>query len=280
MTPGPLSRGDSAASRLSLNTATVKGAGLLELVDACAAHGYGWIAPWRELLADVPPARARRAIRDAGLGVSSLCRGGFFPAPTPAARQERLEDNYRAVDEAAELGTDVLVLVCGGVVGKDIRGSRLMVRDALASLLPHAAARGVRLGVEPLHPIFAADRSVITTLGEANALVEELASPWLGVVVDVYHVWWDPAVEEGISRAGQSVLGFHVNDWIVPLPDMLAGRGVMGDGYIDLRHLREVTDAAGYQGPIEVEIFNQELWAKPVDEVLPLLRRRFLETVA
>lgn len=272
--------GTPSLERLSLNTATLRGADLLEMVDACARLGIGWIAPWREQFAVAPADKAARAIKDAGMRVSSLCRGGFFPAATQAERDARIDENRRAIDEAAVLGTDVLVLVCGGVVAKDIRGSRQMVEDGLSALLPYAAERGVRLGIEPLHPMFAADRSVIVTLGEANALAQRLASPWAGVVVDVYHVWWDPQVEDDISATAERILGFHVNDWIVPLPDMLAGRGTMGDGHIDIRRLRLAVDEAGYRGPVEVEIFNEALWARPVDEVLRLIQDRYQATVA
>lgn len=275
----------AALSRLSLNTATVRpldavdGPDLVAMADACARAGVPWIAPWRQQFKQTPVATAARAIRDAGLRVSSLCRGGFYPAATPEERRANVEDNLRAVDEAAELGTDVLVLVCGGVVGKDIAGSRHMVEDGIAAVLPHAAERGVKLGIEPLHPMFAADRSVITTLGEASAMAKRLASPWVGAVIDVYHVWWDPQIEGSIETAKDHTLGFHVNDWIVPLPDVLAGRGMMGDGVIDLKRLREAVDASGYDGPIEVEIFNQSLWARPMDEVLELMVERYLETV-
>ena len=265
-------------SRFSLNTATV-GAGLLETIDACARAGISWIAPWREQFEPVPVAKAARVIRDAGLRVSSLCRGGFFPAPTEGERRARIAENRRAVDEAATLGTDVLVLVCGGVVGKDLAGSRLMVEEGIAALLPYAEERGVRLGIEPLNPMFAADRSVVVTLGQANALAARLASPWVGVVVDVYHVWWDPQLGDAIDDAAPWTLGFHVNDWIVPLPDVLNGRGVMGDGVIDLRELRRQVDDAGYGGPIEVEIFNAELRALSLNDCLALLTSRFQETV-
>lgn len=276
---------EAALSRLSLNTATVRpldavaGPDLVAMADACARAGVPWIAPWRQQFKQTPVSTAARAIRDAGLKVSSLCRGGFFPAATDEVRRANVEDNLRAVDEAAELGTDVLVLVCGGVVGKDTAGSRQMVEDGIAAVLPHAAERGVRLGIEPLHPMFAADRSVITTLAEASAMTERLASPWVGAVVDVYHVWWDPQIDASIEAAKEHTLGFHVNDWVVPLPDVLAGRGMMGDGVIDLRGLREAVDAVGYSGPIEVEIFNQALWARPMDEVLALLKERYLQTV-
>jgi sugar phosphate isomerase/epimerase len=271
--------------RLSLNTATVRGTDLLGMVDACAWAGIPWIAPWRHLLQEVPAERAARAIREAGMRVSSLCRGGFFPAATEAERQERLEDCRRAIDEAATLGAEVLVLVCGGVVDKDIRGSRQMVEDGIAAVAPYAAERGVKLGIEPLHPMFAADRSVVVTLRQANEMAIRIASGsgsaagTVGVVVDVYHVWWDPSLEDAIEASRGRVVGFHVNDWIVPLPDVLEGRGMMGDGCIELGRLRRAVDAVGYDGPIEVEIFHQGWWAKPVDEVLATMVKRYREVV-
>ena len=273
LTPGP------GLERLSLNTATVRGRPLLEAVDACARAGVPWIAPWRDQLEALPGTRAGRAIADAGLRVSSLCRGGFFPAATAVERHERIQDNLRAIDEAVELGADVLVLVCGGVPGRDLEGARQMVADGIAAIEPHARARGVRLGIEPLHPMFAADRSVITPLGEAHDLAARLDSPAVGVIVDAYHVWWDPRLGEGIAAASRHTLGFHVSDWIVPLPDVLDGRGMMGDGVIDLRGMRRRVDAAGYRGPIEVEIFNAALRARPLDEVLATMAARYRETV-
>src|SRR6185503_1022040 len=167
-------------------------------------------------------------VRDAGLHVSSVCRGGMFPAATAAERRSRITENHRAGDEAAALGADVLVLVCGSAPDKDIVAARAMVREGIAALLPYAQERGVRLGIEPLHPIFAGDRSVIVTLAEANALVEAFASAALGIVADVYHIWWDPDLYAQIERAAGRLVGFHVNDWIVPLPDPLLGRGMIG----------------------------------------------------
>jgi len=264
--------------RLSLNTATVR-AGLLDTVEACAAAGVSWIAPWRQQFAEVPIGVAAKAIAAAGLQVSSLCRGGFFPAATVGERAARIDDNRAALDEAAALGAEVLVLVCGGVVGRDLAGSRQMVEEGIAAILPEAEARGVKLGIEPLHPMFAADRSVITTLDQANDMARRLASPWVGAVVDVYHVWWDPQVEDAIVRAGERTLAFHVNDWVVPLVDVLNGRGMMGDGVIDLRHLRRAVDDAGYGGPIEVEIFNENVRAMGLRPALELIVERYRQTV-
>lgn len=265
--------------RLSLNTATVRGTDLIGMVDACARAGIPWIAPWRHQFEDVPVEDAARAVREAGMRVSSLCRGGFFPAVTEDDRRKALDDNRRAIDEAATLGTDVLVLVCGGVVNHDIRGSRQMVEDGIAAVAPYAAERGVKLGIEPLHPMFAADRSVVNTLRQANDMAARIDSPSVGVVIDVYHVWWDPDLEAAIEASRGRVLGFHVNDWIVPLPDVLMGRGMMGDGVIELRRLRRAVEAVGYGGPIEVEIFNQELWERDVDAVLGLVAERYRDVV-
>lgn len=266
-------------SRLSLNQATVDRWSLREAVDGCARNGVGWIGPWRHRVQELGVPAASRMIRDAGLRVSSLCRGGWFPAATAAERKKRIEDNLVAVDEAAGLGTDVLVLVCGPAPDRDLEAARSMVADGIAAVVPHAQERGVRLAIEPLHPMFAGDRSVIVTLGQALDLAEQFNATWVGVVVDVYHVWWDPEVIQQISRAGRRILGFHVSDWLVPTPDLLKGRGMMGDGVIEIRRLRAAVDAAGYRGPIEVEIFNQALWDRPGDEVLALIKERYLATV-
>lgn len=218
-----------------------------------------------------------RRIRSAGLRVSSLCRGGYFPAASAAGRAARIDDNRRAVDEAAELGTSVLVLVSGPAPDRDLGAARAMVLDGVAAIAPYAQARGVRLAIEPLHPMFAGDRSVVVTLGQANEMVRRIGFANVGVAVDVYHVWWDPCVYEEIAAAAGRILGFHVSDWLVPPPDHLAGRGMMGDGVIELRRLRRAVEAAGYTGPIEVEIFNEQIWNTPGDEVLATAKARFLQ---
>ena len=241
----------SDLARLSLNQATTQRWSLREAVDGCVRAGIPWIGPWRDKVAQAGGAHASaRLIREAGLRVSSLCRGGFFPAATAAEREARIDDNRRAIDEAAELGTDVLVLVCGPAPDRDIDGARQMVEDGIGTLVPYAAERGVRLAIEPLHPMYAGDRSVIVTLAQATAIVERLASPQVGVAVDVYHVWWDPDVYAQIRGAAGRILGFHVSDWLAPPPDHLLGRGLMGDGVIELRRLRAAVEAAGYTGPM------------------------------
>jgi len=265
-------------ARLSFNQMTAGKASLAEVASACAKAGLQWIGPWRHALG-ADPAASGRLLRDTGLRVSSLCRGGMFPAATAEERRLKIEDNLRAIDEARALGTDLLVLVNGPAPDRDIDGARQMVVDGIGAILDHAVKSGVRLGVEPLHPMFAADRSVIVTMGEANAVAEQLRSPQVGLVVDVYHIWWDPEVYREIARAGERIFAFHVSDWIVPLPDTLMGRGLMGDGVIEIRRLREAVEAAGYRGPIEVEIFNQQLWDQPVGEIVRVVAKRFEERV-
>ncbi len=263
-------------SRLSLNQITTERLTLPEAVAACRRHNIRHIGVWRHKLSECGLSVAAALIRDNGLSVSGLCRGGTFPAPTKAERQQRIDDNRKAIDQAAALGTDVLVLVCGPATDRDLPAARAMVADGIAAIRDHARAAQIRLAVEPLHPMFAADRSVITTLAEANTLAERLD---VAVIVDAYHVWWDPDLSAQIHRAGPRIAGFHVSDWLVPLPDFLFGRGMMGDGVIDLREISRLINKAGYQGPIEVEIFNRDLQAQDPDLLLPKLCERFQDEV-
>jgi sugar phosphate isomerase/epimerase len=260
--------------RLSFNQITAKHATLRECVEACSRHGVGWIAPWRERVAEAGLRESARVIRDGGLRVSSLCRGGFFPAATEAERRERIDDNRRAIDEAAELGAQCLVLVCG--TDRDLDGARRMIADGIAAVTSYARQRGVRLGIEPLHPMFAADRSVITRLDEAVELADRLDA---GIVVDVFHVWWDWRLYDDLRRAAGRIVGFHVSDWAVPLPGIVTGRSMMGDGVIDLRRIRNAVDETGYDGPIEVEIMNEKLWSLPLDDIFKTVVERYLACV-
>jgi sugar phosphate isomerase/epimerase len=265
-------------SRLSFNQMTCDTANLTQAIEASAKAGLKWIGVWRHKIKDAPVAQFGKQIRDAGLGVSGLCRGGMFPSLNPADRQRRIEDNLRAIDEAAALGTDTLVMVCGGIPqgSRDLPGARQMVVDGLAAIVPHAKAAGVRIGIEPLHPMYAADRSVVSTLGLANDMADQVGSGQVGVVIDVYHVWWDPQIYREIERSRGRIFGFHVCDWLVPTPHMLMGRGMMGDGIIEIARLREAVDAQGYTGPIECEIFNQEVWDAPIDQTMARMKHTFV----
>ncbi|HST84712.1 MAG TPA: sugar phosphate isomerase/epimerase family protein [Kineosporiaceae bacterium] len=269
-------------ARLSLNQRTIPRWSLPELVDHCGKAGLGAVGLWREPVLEYGVARTAALVRDAGLRVSSLCRGGFFTSPEQAQWEAAIEDNLRALDEAAALGAECVVLVVGGMAAgsTDLIGARQRVHEALAVLAPAARERGVRLALEPLHPIFCADRAVLSTLRQALELAEAVdgapGAPTVGVVVDAYHVWWDPDVWSAIAAAGPRILSFQVCDWVLPLTeDVLLARGMMGDGYIDLRALRSAVDSAGYAGDIEVEIFNQALWDSDPEVVLDTVVQRY-----
>jgi sugar phosphate isomerase/epimerase len=265
-------------SRLSLNHISTNTRSLQETVEACSRLGIHWIGAWRHKIEE-SPAKAAQLIRDAGLRVSSLCRGGMFPAASAQERRKRIEDNFRAIDEAVALGTDLLVLVNGPAPDRDLDSARAMVADGIAAIQPYARECNVRLGIEPLHPMFAGDRSVIVTLEQANGLAEAYERQWVGVIVDVFHVWWDPHVYRDISRAATRIFGFHVSDWLVPPPDMLMGRGLMGKGVIEIQRLRRAVEAAGFDGPIEVEIFNEQLWQTPIEDAICQIREAYLHHV-
>lgn len=253
-------------ARLSFNQATAKYWPLPDMVAGCAAAGVPAVGLWREPVVEYGVAKAALLVADAGLTVSSLCRGGFFTAG------DWLDDNLRAIDEAVAVGAPVLVLVCGGLDGdRDLDGARARVGAAIEALVPRALDAGVRLAIEPLHPMFCADRSVVATLGGALALAEPFPPAAVGVVLDTYHVWWDDQVWELIATAGAAgrLACFQVADWVVPLPaDVLLGRGLPGAGHIDFTRFVAAVDATGHRGPIEVEVFNANLWAQPGPRIL------------
>ncbi|RVU24565.1 sugar phosphate isomerase/epimerase [Streptomyces antnestii] len=259
---------------------TVKQLGLEELVAACAESGVPGVGLWREPVQAYGVEAAAKLVRDAGLAVTTLCRGGFLTAIDPHARVKAIDDNRAAIEEAATLGTDTLVLVSGGLPegSKDLHGARERIAEALTELGPYAAERGVRLAIEPLHPMFASDRCVVSTLAQALDLAERFPAEQVGVCVDTYHVWWDDRAPAQIARAGAGgrLHAFQLADWTTPLPEgVLNGRGQLGDGAIDLRAWRGLVEAAGYTGPIEVELFNDELWARNGREVLAETAERF-----
>ncbi|MFK0116909.1 sugar phosphate isomerase/epimerase family protein [Streptomyces sp. NPDC090994] len=261
---------------------TVKQLTLPELTAACRDLGVGNVGLWREPVQEYGVQAAAELVRDAGLRVTTLCRGGFLTATDPDARKAALDDNRRAVDEAAVLGTDTLVLVSGGLPpgDKDLTAARERIADALAELAPYAEEHGVRLAIEPLHPMYAADRCVVSTLTQALDLAERFPAHQVGVTVDTYHIWWDDRAPEQIARAGAGgrIHTFQLADWTTPLPEgVLNGRGQLGDGSVDMREWKGYVEAAGYTGPIEVELFNEGLWARDGREVLAQTARRFVE---
>jgi sugar phosphate isomerase/epimerase len=267
-------------NRLSINQYSVRQLTLVELVEECRETGIGVLGLWRDKVSSAGSDRARQLLRDADISVSSLCRGGFFPYSTDEELVRTTADNRKAVDEAAEIGSPLLVLVCGGIAAAGLERSREMVLEGIANLAPYARDHGVKLGIEPLHPMFAADRSVISTLEQANDLADHFSPDTVGVIVDTYHVWWDPNVYREIQRAGDRILGFHMSDWLAPPPHFLNGRGLMGDGFVEFKQIAAAVNRAGYAGPIEVEIFNEGLWALPGPQALALIKSRFQAVLA
>lgn len=272
----------TSLARFSINQMTVKQLSMPELVDSCLELGIPGVGLWREPVQSYGLDATAKLVRDAGLAVTTLCRGGFFTAIDPQERARALDDNRAAVDEAATLGTDTLVLVSGGLPAgsKDLHGARERIADALGELGPYAAERGVRLAIEPLHPMYAADRCVVSTLAQALDLAERFPADQVGVTVDTYHIWWDDTAPDQIARAGAGgrIHTFQLADWTTPLPEgVLNGRGQIGDGSIDMREWRGYVEAAGYSGPIEVELFNDGLWARDGREVLAETAARFVE---
>jgi sugar phosphate isomerase/epimerase len=268
-------------SRACVHTITTKPWNLEHAAEAYARAGVKGITVWRDALADRNVARAGDMLRAHGLHVVSLCRGGFFPYRDEKARKEAWDDNRRAIDQAAALGAPLVVLVCGALPGQSLERSRDQIREGIEAVLPHAEAQGVRLAIEPLHPMYADSRSAINTLAQANDLASAIGSPSVGVAVDVYHVWWDPALAAEIRRAGQNraLFAFHVCDWKSPTRDMLLDRGLPGEGCIDLRRIRGWMEAAGFQGWIEVEIFSEAHWASDQDQFLGRITQSYLDHV-
>jgi sugar phosphate isomerase/epimerase len=276
--------GPSPFSRLSLNSATTKKWTLAEVVDGCVRAGVPAIGPWRDRIEEVGLDKAAKLIRDAGLRVSSLCRGGFLTAADAEGQAAALADNRAAILEAAALDTRDLFLVVGGLAPgeKDVVAARRRVADRLADLVPFAAGNGIRLVLEPLHPMYAADRALISTLGQSLDLAAPFDAQTVGVAVDTFHVWWDPDLKAQIERAGREgrLASYQVCDFNMPIAaDPLLSRGYMGDGVIDFATITTWVREAGYTGDIEVEIFNQEIWDADGDTVIETVKARYAELV-
>jgi sugar phosphate isomerase/epimerase len=273
---------------LSLNTATVrKQAPLDRIIEAAVARGIGLIDPWRDQVQAIGLDKVARHMRDAGVRLSGYCRGGFYTGANAKELAAALDDNRRAIDEAKALGSPCLVLVVGSLPGAlsgkpqsiDITLARSQVRDGIAASLDYARSVGMPLAIEPLHPMQAADRACVNTLEQALDLCDELdpgRTGALGVALDAYHVWWDPKLAAQIQRAGAGrLLAYHICDWLVPTRDLLNDRGMPGDGVIELKKLRGLVEAAGYQGAVEIEIFSEAWWSRPLEEVLDVCVSRY-----
>jgi sugar phosphate isomerase/epimerase len=268
-------------SRLCIHTITLKPWNIQEAAKKFSAAGVKGITVWRDTLEGRNIKQTGMMLREHGLTIVSSCRGGFFPNKDADKRQAAIDDNRRAIDEAAELGTSILVLVCGADPSQPLEDSRKQIRDGIAALLPHASEAGVRLAIEPRHPMYADTRSAINTLSQANDMAEALHSPWVGVALDVYHLWWDPSLEKEIKRCGENrnLLAFHVSDWKVPTTDLLLDRGLMGEGCIPLKQTRGWVEETGFDGFIEVEIFSNAWWKQDQSEFLHKIIHAYREYV-
>ena len=254
----------SDLSRLCVHTITTKPWTIEQAAKNFSEAGIRGITVWRDALNGRDIKQTGQLLRELNLEIVSLCRGGFFPHISSTGRQEAVDDNRKAIDEAEALGAPLIVLVCGAMPGQSLSESRKQIRDGIAAVLPYAEAAGVKLAIEPLHPMYADSRSAINTLCQANNLAEELNSPWLGIALDVYHLWWDPNLEQEIKRCGQNdnLSAFHICDWKCPTLDMLNDRGLMGEGCINIKEIRGWVEESGFKGFIEVEIFSNLYWDK------------------
>ena len=265
-------------SRLCIHTITTRPWSIEEAIDQYKRVGVKGITLWREAVENRQLSEVSKRIYESGLSIVSLCRGGFFPAIDSTKRQEAIDNNKRAIDDAAELKAPQVVLVCGSVPDQSLVESRKQIYDGIVTLLPYAEERNIKLAVEPLHPMYADNRSAIYTLEQANDLCDRINSPFLGVVVDVYHLWWDPHLESGIRRCGRAnrIFAFHISDWKTPTEDLLLDRGLMGEGCIPIAEIRKWVEDAGFRGFIEVEIFSRRYWAGDQLEFLKDIKRAYL----
>ncbi len=268
-------------SRLCLHTITTKPWSLQQCIDGYNRAGIPAITVWRQALEPQGLAASAKMLKGSSLRVTSLCRGGFFPAATADGRAKALDDNRKAIEEAHAIGAPLIVLVCGAVPGIALPEARKMIADGIAAVLPEAQAAGVKLAIEPLHPMYANDRSAVNTIRQANDLVQEIGSRQVGVAVDVYHLWWDDTLEQEIRRCGKagSLMAFHVCDWLTPTREFLNDRGLMGEGCINISQIRGWVEAAGFAGDVEVEIFSTELWQTDQTQFVERIKQAYLNHV-
>lgn len=266
-------------SKLCVHTITTKPWDVEMAIEKYAEAGIGGITVWRQWLEGRDIEKVGESIRDHDLSLVSLCRGGFFPAADPKGIEDAIEDNRLAIREAAALGAPMIVLVCGAVPGQALTESRKQITDGIAAVLPLAEEHGIKLAIEPLHPMYADDRSAINTMAQANAVCDELDHELVGIAADVYHIWWDPDLENQIQLTAKKnrLFAFHICDWMTPTTDLLNDRGLMGEGCIDIRGIRRIVEAAGFTGFNEVEVFSERWWAQDQDEFLEAIKKAYLE---
>jgi sugar phosphate isomerase/epimerase len=266
-------------SQLCIHTITTKPWSIEEAAKNYSAEGVNGITVWRDALANRDIKQTGQLLREHGLNIVSLCRGGFFPNKEKEKRKLAIADNLKAIEEAADLGTKLIVLVCGADPAQSLEDSRKQIQEAIQTILPQAKAAGVKLAIEPLHPMYADTRSAINTLAQANDMAEQINSPYVGIAVDVYHLWWDPSLEQEIKRCGENdhLFAFHICDWNSPTVDLLLDRGLMGDGCIPLNKIRSWVEATGFNGFYEVEIFSNKYWQQDQSQFLKKIIKAYKE---
>ena len=266
-------------SQLCIHTITTKPWSIEEAAKNYSAEGVKGITVWRDALANRNIKQTGQLLHDHGLNIVSLCRGGFFPNKEKEKRKLAIEDNLKAIEEASDLGTQLIVLVCGADPAQSLEDSRKQIQEGIQTILPQARAAGVKLAIEPLHPMYADTRSAINTLAQANDMAEQINSPSVGVAVDVYHLWWDPYLEQEIKRCGENdhLFAFHICDWNSPTVDILLDRGVMGDGCIPVNKIRSWVEATGFTGFYEVEIFSNKYWQQDQLQFLKKIIKAYKE---
>lgn len=275
---------ENLTERCAINQWTCRRTPFAEFIDAAVTCGVHAVGLWRQNIAEVGIERAVALVTSAGLRVSTLCRGGFFTTPDPTEHKAAISDNLRAIDDAIALATHTLVLVPGGLsADQDIDDARARATESIAELAPFAEQAGVKLAIEPMNPVFAADRGVVSTIDEALQIAETVGSPAVGVVIDTYHVWWDPQLLDAVRRAGEAnrLVSYQVADWSLPLhADPLNSRGYMGDGFINFEPVTRAVTETGYVGDVEVELFNDDIWAQPAKEAITTVQERFMRHVS
>ena len=266
-------------SQLCVHTITTKPWPIEKAAREFSDAGIGGITVWRDALTGRNIRETGILLRDLNLEIVSLCRGGFFSSETVAGRQKSIADNLKAIDEAFDLGAPLIVLVCGATPGQALSESRKQIQEGISACLEHAAAAKIKLAIEPLHPMYAGDRSAINTLEQANNMAEAIQSPWVGVALDVYHLWWDPNLEAQIKRCGKNgnLSAFHICDWKTPTTDMLNDRGLMGEGCIDIKQIRTWVEESGFNGFYEAEIFSNVYWNEDQDAFLQKIKQAYLK---
>ena len=266
-------------SQLCIHTITTKPWSIEEAAKNYSAEGVKGITVWRDALANRNIKHTGQILRDHGLNIVSLCRGGFFPGKDKEKRKLAIDDNLKAIEEAAELGAPLIVLVCGADPSQSLKDSRKQIREGIETILPKAKAAGIKLAIEPLHPMYADTRSAINTLAQANDMAEQINSAYVGVAIDVYHLWWDPDLKKEIKRCGENhhLFAFHICDWNSPTSDMLNDRGLMGDGCIPVNKIRSWVEATGFTGFYEVEIFSNKYWQQDQSQVLKKIIKAYKE---